>query len=263
MTMRARLLVTLLLLVGAFPTKAAAQWTDPKLIAGQVGFGIAASFFGKLLIAHESPGDALKEALVEGSAWGMVAHSGYTIAGQHTDLALVGKALAQKSALMGHRSIRGEPVFDQSLYSHWAITHSFVYFELRGKKPHVEIDAVNAGFSAYYLLADSYDLDVRRTLTGGSLVFLSQNPPPKQRGFYVPGVIWIDARRVRNNSIFAHELIHSLQAERGSTFADWHYQGFRFNLLAFANGAPALLEGWPDHQKRPHEREANLYAGRK
>lgn len=260
--MRGKLLLTFVLLVGAFPTKAAAQWADPKLIAGQVGFGIAASFFGKLLIAHESPGDALKQALVEGSAWGMVAHSGYTVAGKYTELALVGKALAQKSTLMGNRSIRGEPVFDRSLYSHWALTHSFVYLELEGTKPSVEIDAVNAGFSAYYLLANSYELDVRRTLYGGSLVFRNHDPAPRQRGFYVPGVIWIDAKRVRNDSIFAHEIIHSLQAERGSTIADWHHKGFRFNLLAFANGAPALLEGWPDHQKRPHEREANLYAGR-
>ncbi len=72
--MRKKLLVVFFLLLGVFPNTAAAQWADPKLIAGQVGFGIAASFFGKLLIAHESPGEALKEALVEGSAWGMVAH---------------------------------------------------------------------------------------------------------------------------------------------------------------------------------------------
>ena len=159
--MRGKPLVVLFFLLGVFPNTAAAQWADPKLIAGQVGFGIAASFFGKLLIAHESPGEAIKEALVEGSAWGMVAHSGYTITGQHTELALVGKALAQKSTLMGHRSIRGEPVFDKSLYSHWAITHSFIYFEFKGK-PLVEIDAVNAGFSAYYLLADPYELDLPR-----------------------------------------------------------------------------------------------------
>ena len=260
--MRGKLLVALLLLLGVFPSKVAAQWTDPKLIAGQVGFGIAASFIGKLLIARESPGEAFKEALVEGSAWGMVAHSGYSIAGKHTELALVGKALAQKSTLMGHRSIRGEPIFDESLYSHWALTYSFIYFEFRGR-PHVEIDAVNAGFSAYYLLADPYELDLHRTLYAGSLVFRNPTPPRGQRGFYVPGVISLDAARLRNKSILAHELIHSLQAERGSTFADWHYKGFRFNLLALANGAPALLEGWPDHQKRPHEREANLYAGRK
>jgi len=260
--MGAKRLITFLLFLGVFPTTAAAQWDNPKLIAGQVGFGIAASFFGKVFIAHESPGQAIKEALVEGPAWGMVAHTGYAITGSHTELALVGKTLAQKSALMGHRSIRGEPVFDKSLYSHWALTHSFIYFEFKGK-PRVEIDAVNAGFSVYYLLADPYELDLRRTLSGGSLVFRNHAPSAGQRGFYVPGVIWIDAKRLRNDTIFGHELIHSLQAERGATFADWHYEGFRFNLLAFANGAPALLEGWPDHQKRPHEREANLYAGRK
>jgi len=254
--------VGIFLLSCVFPNTAAAQWDNPKLIAGQVGFGIAASFFGKLLIAHESPGDAIKEALVEGSAWGMVAHTGYSITGAHTDLALVGKTLAQKSTLMGNRSIHGEPVFDQTLYTHWALTHSFIYFEFDGK-PHVQIDAVNAGFSTYYLLADNYEFDLKRTLTGGSLVFRNFDPPARQRGFYVPGVIWIDNARLRNNSIFGHELIHSLQAERGATFADWHYEVFRFNLLTFANGAPALLEGWPEHQNRPHEREANLYAGRR
>ena len=259
--MRGKLLVVFFLVGGVYPNKAAAQWTDPKLIAGQVGFGIAASFFGKLLIAHKSPGEALKEAVVEGPTWGLVAHSGYTIAGKHTDLALLGKTLAQKSALMGNRSLRGEPVFDESLYSHWAITHSFLYFEFRDR-PHFEIDAVNAGFAAYYLVADAYELDLRRTLYGGSLVFRNYAPAIGQRGFYVPGVIWIDASRLEDDSIFAHELIHSLQAERGATIADWHYRGFRLNLLAFANGAPALLEGWPDHRKRPHEREANLYAGR-
>jgi len=257
-----RLAIVLTALLGAFPNEAAAQWTDRRLIAGQVGFGIAASFFGKILIAHESPGEALKEAVVEGAAWGMVAHSGYTITGKHPELALLGKTIAQKSALMGHRSVRGEPVFDKSLYSHWALTHSFIYLEFRGR-PHVEIEAVNEGFSVYYLLTDPYQLDLGRTLYSGSLIFRNPSPPPGHRGFYVPGVIWLDAARLRNKSIFAHELIHSLQTERGATFADWHYRGFRFNLLAFTNGAPALLEGWPDHQKRPHEREANLYAGRK
>ena len=122
---------------------------------------------------------------------------------------------------------------------------------------------MNAGFSAYYLLTDKYDLDLGRTLYGGSLTFQRLEPDPRVRGFYVPGVIWIDAAQIDDESIFAHELTHSLQAERGATFKDWHYKNFRFNLLAFANGAPALLEGWPAHDERPHEREANLYAGRK
>jgi hypothetical protein len=258
-----RLFVVFFLLLCVFSNNAAAQLTDPRLVAGQVGFGIATSFLGKLIFAHQPPGKAFKEALVEGTAWGMVAHTGYYVTGKNPDLALVGKTLAQKSTLMGRRSMRGEPVFDESLYSHWALTHSFIYVELRGKKPNVELDVVNAGFSAYYLLADNYDLDLGRTLYGGSLVFQNLNPAPRVRGFYVPGVIWIDGSRLEDQSIFAHELIHSLQAERGSTFADWHYKSFRFNLLAFANGTPALLEGWPDHGRRPHEREANLYAGRK
>src|SRR3990170_2449153 len=166
-----RLAIVLTALLGAFPNEAAAQWTDRRLIAGQVGFGIAASFFGKILIAHESPGEALKEAVVEGAAWGMVAHSGYTITGKHPELALLGKTIAQKYALMGHRSVRGEPVFDKSLYSHWALTNSF-------------------------------KLDLGRTLYGGSLVFRNPSPPPGHRGFYVPGVIWLDAARLRNKSIF-------------------------------------------------------------
>jgi hypothetical protein len=260
--MRGRRYLIVLLAVCAFPNTASAQWTDTRLIAGQVGFGIASSFFGKLLLAHESPGQAFKEALTEGTASGMVAHAGYAIAGSHTELALVGKTLAQKATLMGRQSIHGEPVFDSSLYTHWVITHSFIYLEFKGA-PRVEVDAVNAAFSAYYLLADPYQFDLRRSLYGGSLVFRNPSPDPGLRGFFVPGVIWLDAQRLRNKSIFGHELIHSLQAERGATFADWHYKGFRFNLLAFANGAPALLEGWPDHQRRPHEREANLYAGRK
>ncbi len=261
--MQRKVVVGFFLLMCAFPNNAVAQWADPNLVASQVGFGIATSFFGKLLIARKPAGKAFKEALVEGSAWGMVAHTGYYVTGKNPKLALVGKTIAQKSTLMGHRSIRGEPVFDESLYSHWALTHSFIYFELHGKKPIVQLDVVNAGFSAYYLLADGYDLDVGRTLYGGSLVFQKLEPDRYVRGFYVPGVIWIDRSRIDDETIFAHELIHSLQAERGSTFKDWHYKSFRFNFLALANGAPALLEGWPDHDERPHEREANLYAGRK
>jgi len=257
-----RVAVGFFLLMCAFPNDAVAQWADPSLVASQVGFGIATSFLGKLLIARTPAGDAFKEALIEGSAWGMVAHTGYYVAGRNPKLALVGKTIAQKSTLMGHRSIRGEPVFDESLYSHWALTHSFVYLEFHGKKPSVQLDVVNAGFSAYYLLSDRYDMDVGRTLYGGSLVFQKTEPDPYVRGLYVPGVIWIDASDIDDETVFTHELIHSLQAERGSTFKDWHYKSFRFNLLAFANGAPALLKGWPDHDERPHEREANLYTGR-
>ena len=101
----------------AFPNNnAVAQWTDPGLVASQVGFGIATSFLGKLLIARKPAGDAFKEALVEGSAWGMVAHTGYYVAGKNTKLALVGKTIAQKSTLMGHRvhprrtGLRQEPL---------------------------------------------------------------------------------------------------------------------------------------------------------
>ena len=257
-----RVVVGFFLLMCAFPNNLVAQWADPSLVASQVGFGIATSFLGKLLIARKPAGHAFKEALVEGSAWGMVAHTGYYITGRNPKLALVGKTIAQKSTLMGHRSIRGEPVFDESLYSHWTLTHSFVYLEFRGKKPRVELDVLNAGFSIYYLLADDFAFDAGRTLYGGSLVFRKTVPDRYVRGFYVPGVIWIDGSDIHDETVFTHELIHSLQAERGSTFKDWHYKNFRFNLLAFANGAPALLEGWPDHDKRPHEREANLYAGR-
>src|SRR3990172_2941221 len=107
-----RLAIVLTALLGVFPNEAAAQWTDRRLIAGQAGFGIAASFFGKILIAHESPGEALKEAVVEGAPWGMVPLPGCTIPGKHPELALLGKPIAEKSPLMGHRWGRGEPVFD-------------------------------------------------------------------------------------------------------------------------------------------------------
>jgi hypothetical protein len=256
-----RLLFVLALCV--FPIRwAEAQWADPRLVAGQVGFGIVTSFFGKLIFAHESPGEAFKQALVEGAAWGMVAHSGYCVAGGNPHLALVGKTLAQKSALMGRRSIHGEPVFDRSLYSHWQLTHSFVYFEFNGT-PRVEIDAINASFATYYLLSDGYHLDPGRSLYGGSLVFHNDRPPEHIRGFFVPGAIWLADTEDYDESVFAHELIHSLQAERGSTFADLHAKGFRFNFLVLTSGAPALLDGWPDHDQRLHEREADRYAGRK
>ena len=184
-----RVAVGFFLLMCAFPNNAVAQWADPSLVASQVGFGIATSFLGKLLIARTPASDAFKEALIEGSAWGMVAHTGYYVTGRNPKLALVGKTIAQKSTLMGHRSIRGEPVFDESLYSHWALTHSFVYLEFHGKKPSVQLDVVNAGFSAYYLFSDRYDMDVGRTLYGGSLVFQKTEPDPYVRGLYVPGVI--------------------------------------------------------------------------
>ena len=78
------------------------------------------------------------------------------------------------------------------------------------------------------------------------------------------GVIWIDAAKADTEAgerIWAHELVHSLQAERGSSIRDWHLGPLRFNWLSFAPGVPALLAGWPDHDRRLHEREADIYAG--
>lgn len=237
-----------------------AQWRDPKLIAGQVGFNIAASFVGKV-VHGESPGRAIKQALSEGAVSGLIAHGGYTLAGSNPDLALVGKALAQKSSLTTRRSIRGEPVFDSSLVTHWELTHSFVHFKWDGK-PHVELDAINAAFSAYYLLSpDQYSFQPKRTLTSGSLVFVNHDPRPGLRGYYVPGVIWIDDARNDSEWVLSHEIIHSLQAERGSAIREWHHDTIRFNWLVFASGVPAMLAGWPEHDTRWHEMEADTYAG--
>lgn len=249
--------------VGFFMASAAnAQWADPRLVAGQVAFGVGASFFGKVLFKHRPAGAAFREALREGTASGLVAHAGYCIAGTRPRLALVGKALAQKSSLMARRSIAGREVFDQSLFSEWALTHSFLYFRFDGK-PHLEVDAINIAGSAYFLASDRYDLDPARSLWSGSLVFKSLRPPADTRGLAAPGILWIAATHYDDRSILGHEIVHSLQAERGAGIYDWHYKGFRFNFLAFAEGVPALVSGWPDHDRRWHEREADLYAGRR
>lgn len=238
-------------------------WRDPKLIAGQVGFNVALSFFGKLIVQRESPGRALKQALVEGTASGLMAHAGYSIAGDHPRWALLGKTLAQKSTLTTRRSIQGRPVFDETLYRHWELTYTFVHFKLE-ERPRVEIDAVNAAFSGYYLLSgDPYRLDGQRSLLSGSLVFQHQNAPTGVRGFYVPGNIWVDADHEPQaiDTILAHEVIHSLQAERGAAIDEWHFGPLRLNWLVFASGVPAFLSGWPEHDARLHEREADAYSG--
>jgi hypothetical protein len=237
-----------------------AQWSDPKLIAGQVGFHVAVSFIGKL-IHHEPPGRAIREALEEGTLAGGVSHAGYCIAGRNPEWALVGKALSQKANLTTRRSIRDEPVFDRTLLENWELTYSFLHFEWNGK-PRLEVDAINAAFSAYYLTRGApYRFDARRTLLSGSLVFQNDAPPERLYGYYVPGVIWLDSSRVENRSIWAHELVHSLQAERGSAIKDWRFSAFRFNWLVFASGVPALLAGWPEHDNRWHEIEAKRYSG--
>jgi hypothetical protein len=239
---------------------AEAQWRDPRLIAGQVGFHVAVSFVGKL-IHHEPVGRAFKQSLKDGAFAGGLAHAGYCIAGRHPEWALAGKILAQKSYLTTRRSVDGLPVFDRSLLDEWELTFAFVHLEWHGK-PGVEIDAINAAFSAYYLTAGSpYHLDPRRTLLSGSLVFQNDNPPDRLLGYYVPGVIWIDSNRAEDQRIWGHELVHSFQAERGSAIRDWHWGPARFNWLVFASGVPALLAGWPDHDTRLHELEAEAYSG--
>ena len=153
-------------------------------------------------------------------------------------------------------------MFDRSLLTNWELTHSFVHFEWDGK-PKVEIDAINAAFSAYYLTAGApYVFDGRRTLLTGSLVFQNEDPPSGLLGFYVPGVMWIDRDRLDDRGIWGHELVHSLQAERGTSIRDWHLGPLRFNWLVFASGVPALLAGWPEHDTRLHEIEAERYAKR-
>ena len=238
-----------------------AQWKDPKLIAGQVGFHVAVSFVGKLVVERESPGRAIKQALKEGAFSGLTAHAGYTLAGHNPNWSLVGKTLAQKANLTTRRSVQGLPVFDASLYSHWEITHSFVHFRWDGR-PQLSLDAINAAFSAYYLFSSHpYELDAKRTLLSGSLVFLNHNPPERVRGYYVPGVIWIDASTEERDRVLAHEVIHSFQAERGTSIHEWNYRSLRLNWLVVASGVPAFLAGWPDHDDRLHEQEANRYAG--
>jgi hypothetical protein len=254
---------TLVILVccSTFTRAAQAQWRDPTLIASQVGFNIAASWIGKMIFGHQSPGTALKQAFKEGTVSGLVAHTGYAIAGTNPDLALVGKALVQKSSLTTRRSMRGLPVFDRSLYSHWELTHSFVHFKWDGA-PHFQVDAINAAFTVHYLLAgDQYDLDAKRTLMSGSFVFVNHEPPRGIRGFYMPGNIWIGADRDDYQAVLAHELIHSFQVERGSALSELQFKNIRINWLAFASGVPAVVSGWPAHDTRPHEREADRYVG--
>jgi hypothetical protein len=241
---------------------AEAQWDDPRLIASQVGFHVAVSFVGKV-IHHQPVGRALRLSLEEGAVAGALAHAGYCIAGRHPDWGLAGKALAQKSYLTTRRSVEGLPVFDSSLLTNWELTFAFLHFEWNGK-PRVEVDAINAAFSAYYLTAgDPYRFDARRTLLSGSLVFQNDAPPGHLLGYYVPGVIWIDSTRTEDERIWGHELVHSLQAERGSAIHDWHWGPARFNWLVFASGVPALLAGWQDHDTRLHELEAEAYSGTK
>ena len=103
---------------------------------------------------------------------------------------------------------------------------------------------------------------LKRTLYSGSLFFRRQDGPYDIRGYTVPGVIWIRDNSYDDPNVMGHELVHTLQNERGAAIADWHYKGLRFNLLALAPGVPALLRGWPEHDDRLHEREADAYSGR-
>jgi hypothetical protein len=239
-----------------------AQWKDPRLIAGQVAFNFAVSFIGKLVHDHQSPGKAFKSALIEGTASGLVAHTGYCLTGREPQLALVGKTLAQKSSLMTRRSMEAKPVFDKTLVSHWQLTHSFVHFKFDGS-PRFEIDVLNAGATAFYAFSDGYDFDLSRTLYTGSVFFRNEDNAERIRGYAVPGVVWMDADWYDDPEILGHELIHTLQFERGSAIADWRYKKLRFNFLALASGVPALLKGWGEHDNRLHEREADLYVGRR
>jgi hypothetical protein len=238
-----------------------AQWKDPRLIAGQVAFNFAVSFIGKLVHDHQPPGKALKLALIEGTASGLVAHTGYCLTGKEPHFALVGKTLAQKSSLMTRRSMEAKPVFDKTLYSHWQLTHSFIHFKF-DDSAHFEIDVLNAAATTFYVFSDGYDFDLSRTLYTGSVLFRRENSLKHIRGYSVPGVVWLDTDWYDDQEILGHELIHTLQFERGSAIADWHYKGMRFNFLALASGFPALLKGWPEHDNRLHEREADLYVGR-
>jgi len=240
---------------------AEAQWRDPKLIAEQVGFSVAVSFVGKMVLRHERPGRAFKQALEEGAVSGLIAHAGYTIVGQHPNWALAGKTLAQKSSLTTRRSIQGLPIFDETLYEYWELTHSFIHFKYDGS-PRFELDAISAAFSSYYLFTSHpYDFNFKRTLLSGSLVFYNYDPPPGLRGYYIPGALWVDGTQDGMQGVLAHELIHSLQAERGSSIGEWHHERVRFNWLVFASGVPAFFAGWPEHDVRWHEKEANAYAG--
>jgi hypothetical protein len=156
----------------------------------------------------------------------------------------VGKALVQKSGLMIDRSIHGQPVFDRSFFTEWALTHGFVHFRLQ-ERPAVEIDVLNAALAAYFLSRDGYAFDGRRSLYSGSLVFRNLEPPPGTRGWAAPGVIWLGAANCDNREVFGHEIVHSLQFERGAAIYDLHRGFFRLNVLSFSTAVPALLNGWP------------------
>lgn len=257
--MRTRIVV-LGLALGVLARPLEAQWRDPRLLAGQVGFHVAASFFGKWLLHDEPPGRAIRRALVEGAASGLVAHTGYAIAGRHPHAALLGKTLAQKSTLMTRRSIESDDVLGRSLYTEWALTHGLVHVEWSGKA-RVELDLINAAVSTYYLFADDFDFDMGRTLYSGSLFFRNVGAAGAVRGFYAPGVIWVRDGE-DDPSVLGHEIVHSLQAERGAAVAEASFWKLRVNFLVLSTGAPALLEGWPEHDRRLHEREADRYSGR-
>jgi hypothetical protein len=260
--MRGRTVVVMLLTVLLQAQAARAQWADPKLVAGQMGVHVTVSFLGKILFGDEPVGRALREAVREGAMAGVIAHTGYCLTGRSARLALPGKLLVQKANLMTRRSIEGLPLFDESLYSDWVLTHSLFHLRYESGRPRVELDVVNAVFTARYAFADGFALHTGRSLLSGSLVFENQRPPLGVDGYYVPGVIWIDGGQWDDESILRHELIHSVQAERGAALYDWHGVGLRLNPLAFASGVPAFLEGWPNHDRRLHEREAHWYTDR-
>ena len=223
-----------------------AQWRDPKLIAGQVGFNIAISFVGKMVVHHESPKRAFKQALKEGTVSGLMAHGGYSIAAQNPNLALVGQSACTEVEL-------DDTPFDPRLSGFRRISvHQLGVDALVRPLQVGRLAAPRARrhqrrVLRYYVFSDQYTFDTKRTLTSGSLVFLNRDPPPGLRGYYVLGVIWIDATRDDAQWVLSHEIVHSLQAERGSAIKEWHHENIRFNWLVFASGVPAMLAGWPEH----------------
>ena len=80
------------------------------------------------------------------------------------------------------------------------------------------------------------------------------------RGYYVPGTIWVGVDHRDDRHVLGHEIIHSFQVERGSAISEWQVGAFRINWLSFASGVPALLAGWPEHDNRIHEIEADFYS---
>jgi hypothetical protein len=155
----------------------------------------------------------------------------------------------------------GRPVFNRSFLTHWHLTHAFVHVRFE-ESPRVELDILNAAGGVYFLASSGYEFDFGRTLYSGSLFFRRRDGLYNIRGYTVPGVIWIRENSYDDPTVMGHELVHTLQNERGAAIADWHFKGLRFNLLALAPGVPALLEGWPEHDDRLHEREADAYSGR-